>query len=66
MSLLPKGGADMKRVVYTVFIDFDDEMELQQGEFTEELRRDIERGVDKAGWCSDVNFVEIRDVKEEE
>lgn len=67
MSLLPKGGADMKRVVFTVFVDFEDETgSLQEEGFIEELRRDIERGVDKEGWCGDVNFVEVRDEKEVE
>lgn len=67
MSLLPKGGADMKRLVYTVFVDFEDDTgSLLEEVFIEEVRRDIESGVDKEGWCGDVNFVEIRDVKEED
>lgn len=57
----------MKRVVFTVFVDFeDDTVALQDSNFIEELRSDIERGIDMEGWCADTNFVEIQDIEEEE
>lgn len=53
----------MKRVVFTVCIDFDDEMELQEGKFIEELKQDLEKAVDNSGWYGIVDFVGIRSEK---
>jgi hypothetical protein len=53
----------MFNVEFKVSIGFDKDVSLVEEDLIKGIEIDIERGIDKEGWCADVEFLKVREIK---